>query len=216
MVYIKAPFPVFNPDEATLMDFRIPQEHGTTFIYTMPFSESEALVEYTVFSKEVQSNDEYNAGLTNYCKNYLNLNKYEILSEEFGIIPMTDYRFPKRINNIINIGTAGGQTKSSSGYTFRFIQKNSAQIASALINTGTPFIDESFIKKRFDLYDSTLLNILSNKKLHGAEIFEILMKNNKMSDVFKFLDNETSAAEELKIISHLPKGVFIKAFFESL
>ena len=28
----------FKPDEATLMDFRPSQEHGTTFVYVMPLS----------------------------------------------------------------------------------------------------------------------------------------------------------------------------------
>jgi lycopene beta-cyclase len=40
----------FKPDEATLMDFRPSQEHGTTFVYVMPFSPRRALVEYTLFS----------------------------------------------------------------------------------------------------------------------------------------------------------------------
>ncbi|MEI9946722.1 MAG: lycopene cyclase family protein [Chitinophagaceae bacterium] len=40
--------PVFKVDEATLMDFRVSQQHGTTFVYVMPFSETKALVEYNL------------------------------------------------------------------------------------------------------------------------------------------------------------------------
>ena len=34
----------FNPAEATLMDFRVPQENGTSFVYVMPFSPTSALI----------------------------------------------------------------------------------------------------------------------------------------------------------------------------
>ena len=47
---IETKTPVFNPKEATLMDFGVSQQHGTTFVYVMPFTETKALVEYTLFT----------------------------------------------------------------------------------------------------------------------------------------------------------------------
>ncbi len=58
--------PAFRTDEATLMDFRPSQEHGTTFVYVMPFSENRALVEYTLFSPELLPGQAYDEGLKNY------------------------------------------------------------------------------------------------------------------------------------------------------
>ena len=208
--------PEFDPSAATLMDFRVPQEEGTTFVYVMPFSEKQALVEFTLFSAALIEQEQYDLGLKNYIREFLNIGDYTIQAEEFGVIPMTNYHFPKATNNIIHIGTAGGQTKPSSGYTFQFIQKQAGRIVESLIRTGSPFYEQSIAQKRFDLYDSTLLNILYNEKLQGASIFTELFQKNKMSEVLEFLDNETSLAQELRLITVLPKRVFIQAAIEQL
>ena len=109
------------------------------------------------------------------------------------------------------IGTAGGQTKASTGYTFRFIQKQSEQIINTLLKEEQPWLFKNHSPKRFSWYDSTLLNILTHNKLPGSIIFTELFRKNKISDVLQFLDNETRFLQEMKIITVLPKGVFIKA-----
>lgn len=207
--------PVFNAEEAVLMDFRVGQEHGTTFIYIMPFSAASALVEYTVFSNQLLEQEQYAEALKNYIRDFLGNIGYEIKEQEFGIIPMTNHKFPARQNNIINIGTAGGQTKASSGYTFQFIQKHSAAIVGELITKGHPFISEKK-RKRFHFYDSVLLNILHHKKIQGKKIFTDLFKKNKPQHVLRFLDNESSFPDELKIISSLPTMPFLKAALKQL
>jgi lycopene beta-cyclase len=201
--------PVFNSSEATLMDFRAEQEYGTSFFYVMPFTESRALVEYTLFTKNLLLSEQYNEGLKRYIQQFLNSHSYRITEEESGSIPMTNYRFSPGNGNIINIGTAGGQTKASSGYTFRFIQKHSAAITAQLIRTGKPFLPA--VKKRFNFYDSTLLHILYHDTFAGKKIFTELFKKNKPRQVLRFLDNESSVAGELKIISSLPAWPFLKA-----
>ena len=203
--------PVFNPGEATLMDFRVDQQHGTTFVYVMPFSETSAMVEYTLFSKELLEPQQYDDGLKEYLRHFLQTGSYEIVEKESGIIPMTNHKFPVQQGNIIFIGTAGGQTKASSGYTFRFIQKHSAAIVEQLVKTGNPFFRSSKGAKRFHFYDSTLLHILQYNKLSGKKIFTNLFQKNKPRQVLRFLDNETTFKEELIIISTLPLFPFLKA-----
>lgn len=201
----------FDPAEATLMDFRVSQQHGTTFVYVMPFAPNRALVEYTLFSDKLLELPSYNEGLKAYITKYITKGKYRITEEEFGVIPMTNHKFPKVNGRIVNIGTAGGQTKASSGYTFRFIQKHAAKIVQSLIKKNNPFIEMPGGARRFRFYDSTLLHILSNNKLPGDKIFTTLFKKNKPQQVLRFLDNESSIADELKIISSLPTLPFLKA-----
>jgi lycopene beta-cyclase len=193
------------------MDFRVDQSNGTTFVYVMPFAANRALVEYTLFTKDLLKQEQYDIGLRNYLSQYLQTDKFTITEEEFGVIPMTNYRFPVSNGHIINIGTAGGQTKPSSGYTFRFIQKHSAAIVQQLIKRQSPV--SSTGPGRFRFYDSTLLNILQHNKLPGHEIFTTLFKKNKPQHVLRFLDNESSLMDELKIISSLPTLPFLKAAF---
>lgn len=206
---IEAKENVFNEDAATLMDFRISQEIGTAFCYVLPFNPKQALIEYTVFSPALLEQDQYEMGLSAYINNHLKISDFIILDKEFGVIPMTNYKFSSHQNNIINIGTAGGQTKGSSGYTFNFIQKHSKAIVNALMATGKPFVKEE--SKRFNFYDSVLLKVLNEGTVPGREIFTELFKKNPVGKVFKFLDNETSLAEEIKIISTLPTLPFLKA-----
>lgn len=206
--------PVFKPKEATLMDFRVNQDNGTTFVYVMPFSEKKALIEYTVFNEKLLSDQQYDEGLWSYIHYVLQVSSYKVSESEFGVIPMTNHRFPVSSQNIINIGTAGGQTKASSGYTFRFIQKHSAAIVENLENGKHPAVKSG--AGRFHFYDSILLRILKERKLPGKNIFTDLFQKNKPQRLLRFLDNESSLGEELKIISSLPTLPFLKAALKQL
>ena len=205
---------VFEPEVATLMDFRIDQQWGTAFCYVLPFTKNRALVEYTVFSPQVLPKEQYDVGLKNYLEQILQLGSYKILDEEFGVIPMTNFEFDAGQNNIINIGTAGGQTKGSSGYTFNFIQKHSNELVQQLMRGKHPSLKTG--SRRFSFYDSVLLNILYKNTLPGKLIFTRLFQKNQTSKVLRFLDNETSVADELKIISTLPSWPFTKAALQQI
>ena len=205
---------VFQPEVATLMDFRIDQQWGTAFCYVLPFTKNRALVEYTVFSPQVLPKEQYDVGLKNYLEQILQLGSYKILDEEFGVIPMTNFEFDAGQNNIINIGTAGGQTKGSSGYTFNFIQKHSNELVQQLMRGKHPSLKTG--SRRFSFYDSVLLNILYKNTLPGKLIFTRLFQKNQTSKVLRFLDNETSVADELKIISTLPTWPFTKAALQQI
>ena len=75
----------------------------------------------------------------------------------------------------------------------------------------------SFDKKRkFWYYDLLLLDILFKNNGRGQYIFETLFKNRPPQLIFKFLDEETSFWEDLKIISGCPKKEFIRAFVERI
>jgi len=211
---IKTDKPTFKSSEATMMDFRVHQLYGTTFAYVLPFNETTALVEYTLFTKELLLKEQYDAELREYINQYLVIGDYTILEEEFGVIPMTN----ERVNfgsDGWQIGTAGGQTKASTGYTFQFIQKQSQQITDWLIQ-GKNLNYLPRTAKRFRFYDNTFLHILYHDKIPGKKIFTQLFKKNKPQQVLKFLDNESSLAEELKIISTLPAIPFLKAALRQL
>jgi len=201
--------PVFDPSQATMMDFRIGQEHGTSFVYTLPFSPTAALVEFTLFTKELLQPAQYDTALKDYIRSFLNIEEYKVIEEEFGVIPMTNEKFPFAGNGW-QIGAAGGQTKASSGYTFQFIQKQSEQIVEYL-RAGKDLDRLPATPKRFRFYDNTLLHILYYDKVPGKKIFTDLFKKNKPQQVLRFLDNESSFREELKIISTLPAWPFFKA-----
>jgi lycopene beta-cyclase len=206
---------VFNQNEARFMDFSMPQQHEAAFVYMLPVSERKALIEYTVFSKEVLPQEEYDVRLKNYIQQQLQIKQYSVTETEFGIIPMTNHRFPFLKNGIYYIGTAGGQTKASTGYTFQFIQKQVDSISKAL-EKGADSVKNCDTASRFHLYDSILLRVLCQRSMKGVDIFSRLFTAVPASMIFKFLDNETTIIEEMKILNSMPFAVFTPAALKEI
>ena len=185
-------------------------------MYVLPVAKNKALVEYSLFSEEVLEAKAYDEALKYYIETALHIKKYAIIHTEFGVIPMTNYAFPRGEGKIINIGIAGGQTKVSSGYTYQFIQKHSAKIIDALVSNKSPLLKGSFMEKRFHLYDSIFLNVLHHKKMSGDRLFTQLFQNNPTQMILKFLDNETGFKEELKIMNTVSLKTFLPAAMKEI
>lgn len=202
----------FDPTVGTLMDFSLDQRHGTTFMYFLPVSSTRALVEYTLFTGELLAKDEYRKELRNYIENKLALRDFSIVEEEYGIIPMSLKKFaPHFKKKIINIGTAGGHTKASSGYTFQFIQKYTEKIIKALKSGENPTRSFTYRDKMFQWYDRILLEVLLSKSMDGKHIFSMMFKNIAPEKILKFLANETNFLEDVKIMNSLPITKFLPA-----
>ncbi len=205
--------PMFNPQLPTLFDFRTPQAGHMRFIYTLPFAENRALVEYTLFSSHLLTMEEYDTGLKTYIENVLGLKQYTINHVEAGIIPMTDHPFPRRLGQrVMSIGTKGGRVKPSTGYAFLRIQHDSAAIVQSLIEHGQPF-HVPVRHGRFGLHDSILLNIMTHHPDDLKPIFTLMFRNNPIQRIFHFLDETTSLSEELRFIFSLPPWRFLQALF---
>ena len=217
--FIKTKEASFDSNAGTLMDFRVDQKHGATFFYHLPISKNEALVEYTLFSEQTLEKDEYKIELKKYIEEHLNITKYEVVHKEFGIIPMSSASFKrnhKSSKSIINIGTVGGYTKASTGYTFQFIQKNSETIITNLLNNLQPSPKKSIRDKIYEWYDKTLIEVIISKKMNGSDIFSIIFKNNKIDKILAFLGNESSLKDDLKIMISLPFMPFLRSGIKQL
>ncbi|CCG54511.1 Lycopene cyclase [Flavobacterium indicum GPTSA100-9 = DSM 17447] len=211
---VKTKEAVFTEDCPTFMDFSIEQNGNTRFMYVLPNSKTEALIEYTLFSKALLEQNEYENAIMAYLKN-LGVTAYEIIEKEQGNIPMTCYPFwQKNTRNILHIGTAGGWTKASTGYTFKNAYKISKRV-SDFTKTNSDF--RTFHSKtKFWFYDLLLIDILFENNKVGNQIFSALFNDGKAALIFKFLDEETSILEDLKVIWKCPKGIFIKALFNRM
>jgi lycopene beta-cyclase len=208
---IKSGQPVFNPEQVTFMDFSVEQKGNTRFMYVLPTSKTEALLEYTLFSKNLLPKQEYETEIKNYIQK-LGIHNYEIIEKEQGSIPMTCYPFWKlNTKNVINIGTSGGWTKASTGYTFKNSDKKSSELVSFL-QTETDFT-KFYKKSKFWFYDLLLLDILDRKNELGSSIFTSMFKKGNLTLIFKFLDEETTLKEDIKMILKCPKRLFIEAVF---
>ena len=214
---VKTETPFFNPKIGRLMDFRVSQINGTTFMYVLPISTTEALIEYTLFTTTVLDKEAYNTALKKYIKEELKIENYSISHEEFGVIPMSLAKFEKNPGkNIINIGTAGGFTKASSGYTFQFIQKDVTEIVTRLKSGKNLNVNTSFENKLYNWYDRTLIDVLLSKKMTGSEIFTEMFQKNSPEKILAFLGNESTLLEDITIMTSLPTKPFLTSGIKQL
>jgi lycopene beta-cyclase len=205
--------PLFNPQLPTLFDFRTPQNGHMRFVYTLPLAENRALIEYTLFSANLLTAEEYDAGLKMYIEEKLSIRQYDIKHVEAGVIPMTDHPFPRKLGRrVMSIGTKGGRVKPSTGYAFLRVQRDSAAIVQSLVKHHEPF-DLPAQRGRFGLHDSILLNIMTHHPDDLKPIFTLMFRNNPIQRIFRFLDETVPFHEEVRFIASLPPWRFLQALF---
>jgi len=209
---IKTEKPVFNPSKITMMDFNIEQNGQTQFIYELPFSETEALIEMTRFGVNKLSVTEAESILKKYVdeKN----STYQIEETEIGVIPMTTHFDSKRKalppnEQVIYLGTIAGALKPTTGYGFKKMAKYTQDLAVALKNNSP--LPTHFRPWRFRMYDTLLLQIIATNGDRGKEIFEALFKSQPTPKILKFLDEESDIYGEISIFSKLPISLFLKS-----
>lgn len=204
--------PAFNPDQFTMMDYRLKYKNSTAFTYILPISEKKALIEYTFFTPYLTEDAVYDEMLKKYIKEILQINSYTILETEGGIIPMTDYPFEKESTpEITKIGTGGGWVKASTGYSFKNTEKKIEQLIENLKSGRLP--GENLIIPRFRKYDAIFLDVLAQNNQKGEKIFTDFYTKNTPPEIFAYLDEETTVPEELKVMFTLFSFDFIRSFF---
>ena len=201
----------FDSEIINLMDFDCEQRDSVHFFYTLPYDKNKAIVETTWLSKmKDKSQKDYDLQIKNYIEKNLNIKDYKVTYKEVGAIPLF---FPPISNNLnkINIGTAGGMTRLSTGYTFLNIQEHSKYIRKNIENITTAKIFE--ISKKYRFLDKIFLKVLKKHPQKMPDIF-FKMFNGSSKTVIKFLSNKSNFLEDLSIILKMPnKWIFIKALF---
>ncbi|MEJ8652303.1 lycopene cyclase family protein [Streptomyces sp. MS1.AVA.3] len=198
--FVDSQRPAFDATTADLMDFRTPQPaQGLSFGYVLPLSEHTALVEYTEFSRQIADTAAYERALGRYTAQVLGLDGFRVTAVEQGAIPMTDARFPRRAGrSVFRIGTAGGATRPSTGYTFAAVQRQSARIAAALL-AGRPPLPPPPHRAWHRALDAVLLRALDSGRVDGAELFTGLFRTVPMERLLRFLDGRSRLWEDVTI-----------------
>ena len=201
---------LFDEEIFNLMDFDCDQRGNVHFFYTLPYSKTTALVETTWISDlNNASLQDYDNQLKDYLKNYLKINNYKINFKETGAIPLFRPRIKKKENQI-EIGTAGGMTRLSTGYTFLNIQEQSKYISQNIDNINNTKL--FLINKKYQFLDNIFLKVLKNNPNDMSKIF-YKMFNCAPNTVINFLSNKSNIYEDISIISKMPKWVFLKQLF---
>ena len=200
----------FDEEIFNLMDFDCDQRESVHFFYTLPYSKNTALIETTWLSKiNDNSQKDYDKQIKDYIENHLNLKDYKIIYKEEGAIPLF-YPIDKNEKNRINIGTAGGMTRLSTGYTFLNIQEHSKYIRENIENISN--VKRYKINTKYQFLDEIFLRVLEKHPEKMPNIFFKMFRASPKT-VIKFLSNRSNFFEDLSIIFRMPKLTFIKALF---
>ncbi len=202
--------PVFDPQVATLMDFDTDQLGATSFFYVLPEARDRALVEFTMFSPEPRDRTFYDEQLRRRLER-LGAGDVSIERTEYGVIPMDDRRHDQRRSpHVWNLGTSGGMTKPTSGYTFQRIHAQTRRLvdhwAKGIEPTPLPSPPA-----RYRFADRTLLSILHHHPELGRSVFEHLFRSTSIDDVLTFLDEDSAVRDDARMIARLPWRPFLRA-----
>ena len=128
---------------------------------------------------------------------------------------MTSFKFSElNSKHMLNIGTAGGWTKASTGYTFRNTAKKTKTLVEFLKTEND--LNKYHKKSKFWFYDLIFLDVLANNNEEGAVLFASMFKKADVKTIFRFLDEESTLLEDLKIILSVPPKRFIQSFLKRL
>ncbi len=199
--------PVFDTSTAVLMDFRVDQTKGMHFIYLLPYSPTQALVESTLFSTQVLERDYYLSAIENYLIDHYGASISNVIHEEKGVIPMGT--LSRHDVNIPGIGANAGAIRPASGYTFVFVHQQIHRAIQAS-KSGKP-LQFKRPHKSIDVWmDAVLLTVLKNWPKQGPKLFGRMAESLTGDEFVRFMSGQANWRLRLKVIMAMPKLPFIK------
>jgi len=206
--FIKTDTPCFNVTAASLMNFNDYDEGVFRFMYVLPFTSTEALIEYTFYSGELYPSPVYEEKIRQYLHEK-NITHYTITKKEKGKIPLCSFgKQPSIGNGMIDIGTAGGLVKPSTGYAFQRMIEDCRSIADSVFSSQV--VRRRKRSRRFLFYDQLLLRIIQEDPACAVGIFKQLFRKQPMQRILTFLNEDSTLLEEVRIFLSLPWAPFLR------
>ena len=214
---LRAREPVFDPETCTLMDFEVDQGRGLRFAYVLPFDEREALVENVYLSQSGAPPETHRREISAYLADRYGLaeDDYVVGGEERGDIPMTTHRFPRKVGERVHaVGTLGGETRPSTGYTFVRVQRYCRALAASL--TGSDADPEGVHPRRHRALDGLFLRLLRERPERCPEIYARMFAGVPPGPLIRFLTETSTPLDEARLVGALPKAPFLRIAGEEL
>ena len=217
--------PVFDPTTVTLMDFTAADTTGRVhFVYVLPVSSTEALVESTLFTPDAADPLDHRAAIAAYVGRRWGLPAaaWHVLEEERGCIPMTDAP-PVDLSGSADprwhpagaerVATVVGTTRPSSGYGFARSNRHSIDVARHLAD-GTP-VPAFRDRARTRFLDAVFLRVLRDRPEEAAEAFRRLVALPGPL-VVRFMGERSTLVDDLRIVLALQKAPFLAALVRTV
>jgi lycopene beta-cyclase len=215
---IEAHRAVFDPGLATLMDFRTDGRPGGLgglhFMYVLPTSPTRALVEHTTLGPSTVPAAVRRRAITAYLSAHWALDRWDVVREERGVLPMTTHRFPlTRGPGIGTLGAAAGAVRPSSGYAFARIQRHVDAVARAVAQgTAAP---ARLARPHHALLDDLFLRALAVDPPSFDRILLGLAAHTDGDRFARFMSDASTVADDLAVMRALARPQFLASMATS-
>lgn len=201
----------FDPTTVDLMRFLPCETSGRVpFVYVLPFSTDEALVEMTYLDEPQLAPADAEADLRAWLKANVG-DTYKVGYTEQGCLPMgTGLNEGTMLGGRLHlIGTRGGRLKPSSGYGFLRIQRHSQAVARA-IKTGR-LVPQRAESRMYEAMDAVFLRALRLKRAASTDLFLRMFAGSDPDSLVRFLSENSGPVEIARVAWSLPKRAMLSA-----
>jgi len=201
----------FDADQCVLMDFDDGFANGLAFVYFLPTSAKQALIEYTVFSEHRYNKEALQPMLMQAVAQYTDQMAHRVVREESGVLPMGNKRIRAHQDpSYVFSGLHAGGARPSSGYAFQRIQAWAQACAVSLVgqNRLLPFAKDKWLQRHMD--DLFLYVIKSQPKM-ASSLFKALFKHCPHPALVKFMSDQASLYDAFCVMKSLPTFLFIQS-----
>ena len=225
VIKTKTPHGVERP---IIMDASVEQLGGYRFVYCLPFSDTEMLVEDTYYTDgpELKS-QEVDARIKDYIRDNLKLTDYDVTRRETGVLPITlavDDTYGTDVSGEktepARLGMTGGYYHAVTGYSLPEAVK-SANVVCDMIEKNKPDFAAAVLHEmayhRVDHYhEENFLRLLNRMLFRAAkptERYKVLQRFYGLSEglVERFYRNRLTKGDKLRILIGKPPVPVSKA-----
>lgn len=198
---------VLDAHRATIMDHRA-EGPGVTFGYILPYSARRGLIELTCFDREPITRGVLEEQLQRYLAQYFP-SRYSIRRREAGRLPMgvTGACFAAAPQHY-RIGSAGGALRPSSGYGFLTLCRQADAAARAICKLPASYVGRP---TKYNALDAIFLRVLQRQPDFAGELFGQLFQHTPPDSLVRFLSDQSTWRDDLRVIAALPKWPFLRA-----
>ena len=227
VVKTKTPHGVTRP---IIMDATVVQLGGYRFVYCLPYSDTELLVEDTYYTDgpDLRS-QEVDARIKEYIRDRLNVDHYEVVRRETGVLPITlavdeahgiDISMEK--TEAARLGMTGGYYHAVTGYSLPEAVKSANVVCDMIVKNKPDFgaaVLHEMAYHRVDHYHEEKFLRLLNRMLFRAakpeKRYAVLERFYGLSEgiVERFYRNRLTRGDKLRILSGKPPVPVTKALY---
>lgn len=205
---------VFDPSTAVLMDFDTQCDDGVQFVYVLPTSRRQALVETTVFGTQALSPNELRERHQRRLRARVGGSVFSVERSEHGVLPMGHTPAPDA-PGLVRASLFHGGARASTGYAFARIQSWADACAKSLVDSFAPTAPspDPWLRRTMD---EVFLRVLRAQPERGGDLLTRMFERADPARVVRFLSDCGGVRDALSVVGSLPPTPFLRAAWQAV